>query len=336
MGSALLVPREVEALMEKVLPHAPSATAIQKVMRQVGGFAEENADQIEEAIRKKAPLKSTGKLLVASWDGVTVPLREQGAKMGKPRERPGKDEPEKSPTAWREAGVGTVAIYERGTATERPVRQDSRYFARMPESGMSTLCQQVEDCVEGLRAERDFNEVVVICDGKPAIWKRARHATCYQGATFVLDFYHAVEHLSAAAEAIFGKKSEKGTDWYSRYRTRLKESPDGVKATLRSLRRYELKAKRGSERRTTIRQTIGYFTQNKERMRYFEFLSRGLPIGSGPVEAACKTVVDARLKRSGMRWNINGGQQVLNMRVQHLSKRWKPFWEAYMADRLAA
>ena len=181
-----------------------------------------------------------------------------------------------------------------------------------------------------------FDEVVVICDGKPAIWKRAKQAACYKGATFILDYFHAVEHLSAAAEAIFGKKSEKGMRWYSRYRTRLKESADGVEATLRSLRRYELKAKRGSERRKIINQTIGYFTRNKERMRYFEFLSRGLPIGSGPVEAGCKTVVGARLKRSGMRWSITGGQQVLNMRVQHLSKTWKPFWDVYMADRVAA
>jgi len=336
LGSALLVPREVEALMEKVLPYAPSATAIQRVMKQVGGFAEKNADQVEEAIRTKAPLKTTGQVLVASWDGVTVPLREKGNKMGKPKERPGKDEPDKIPTAWREAGVGTVSIYERGTKTERAVRKDSRYFARMPESGMKTLMQQVEGCVEELRAERDFAELVVVCDGKPAIWKSAELAPCFKGATFVLDFYHAAEHLSAVAEAIFGKKSDKGKKWYLKYRSRLKDTPDGVTAMLRSLQRYELKAKRGSERRRTIRRSIGYFTRNKARMRYFEFRTRGLPIGSGPVEAACKTVVGARLKRSGMRWSRGGGQQVLNMRVQHLSQTWRPFWDVYMAERLAA
>lgn len=336
MGSALLVPREIEAFLEKVLPYAPSATAVQKVIEHVGGFAEKNADIIEEAIRTQAPLKATGSVLAISWDGVTVPLREEGNKLGKPKERPGKDAPATCPTAWREAGVGTVSIYERGTATERPLRGDSRYFARMPEQGMKTLTEQMEGFVEALRAERDFEDVVVLCDGKPSIWKSAEAAVCYKGATFILDFYHAAEHLSKVAETIFGKKSEKGKNWYSKYRSRMKEDEGGVQAVIRSLRRYTLGARLGSERREDLVRSLGYFTRNKNRMRYAEYRMRGLPIGSGPVEAACKTVVGARLKRSGMRWNREGGQRVLNMRVQYLSKRWKPFWRVYMADRLAA
>lgn len=336
LGSAMLVPREVETFLKKVLPQGPSATAIQKVIKDVGGFAEENQDLVEEGMREKAPLQETGDVLVASWDGVTVPLSERGRKRGRPRERPAGEERKECPTAWREAGVGTVSIYQRDLHEERTIRKDTRYFARMPEAGMKTLTKRMEATVAELRATRGLAEVVVVCDGKASIWNVAKAAKAYEGAVFVLDFFHAVEHLSRASEAILGKKSEKGRKWYDEYRARLKEDPGGVAALVRSLRYYMQKTRWRSERRTIIRRTIAYFQNNKDRMRYAEFIARGLPIGSGPVEAACKTVVGARLKRSGMRWTREGGQRVLNLRVHHLSKRWNTFWQAYQADRMAA
>ncbi len=336
LGASLLVPREVEAFLKKVLPCAPSATAVDRVIKDVGGFVESHTEEIEAVVREQAPLKTTGAMLVVSWDGVTVPLREEGKKMGRPSERPGQAPSGPCPTAWREAGVGTVSIYKHGTLDSRPERLDARYMARMPEAGMKTLCAQVEGLVTDLRAERDFESVVVICDGKPSIWNRAENADCYEGATFILDFYHAAEHISHAAEAIFGKDSEEGKRWYSKYRALLKEDCDGLGSLVRSLRYYANKARRGSARHKTIQREARYFLKNKHRMNYAEFLLRGLPIGSGPVEAACKTVVGARLKRSGMRWNRNGGQRVLNMRIHHLSKRWDTFWDAYMDHRVAA
>ena len=80
---------------------------------------------------------------------------------------------------------------------------------------------------------------------------------------------------------------------------------------------------------------IRYFRRNQSKMAYADFRARGLPIGSGPVEAACKTVVAARLKRSGMRWSRIGGQYVLNLRVHVLSNRWEVFWKAYRQHRAA-
>ena len=81
---------------------------------------------------------------------------------------------------------------------------------------------------------------------------------------------------------------------------------------------------------------IGYFRRNLPKMAYADFRAQGLPIGSGPVEAACKTVVGARIKRSGMRWTREGGQRVLNLRTHVLSKRWDVFWNTYLEIRQAA
>ncbi len=71
-------------------------------------------------------------------------------------------------------------------------------------------------------------------------------------------------------------------------------------------------------------------------MTYADFRKRGLPVGSGPVEAACKSVVKTRMCRSGMRWSREGGQKILNLRVFVKSDRWDSFWENYMTLKRAA
>ena len=83
-----------------------------------------------------------------------------------------------------------------------------------------------------------------------------------------------------------------------------------------------------------------YFAHNRKRMDYAAYRLRGLPIGSGVVEAACKTVVGQRFKRPGMRWSIPGGQAILNLRVATLSERWEAFCRYHgnilAIDRVAA
>ena len=144
-------------------------------------------------------------------------------------------------------------------------------------------------------------------------------------------------HLSRAAEAIFGKKAQKASRWHARYRARLLEDPDGLEGLLRSLRNYRKSLRSGSERHQVVERVIRYYGRNRERMRYAEFRARGLPIGSGVVEAACKCIVNSRLKRSGMRWTREGGQHVLNLRVRVQSGEWDSFWNEFQEQqRMAA
>jgi hypothetical protein len=335
-ASAMMVPREIEDLLSKILPAAPSATAIQKVIKQVGSFAEANFERIEEVIQEEAPMKASGDILVISWDGVMAPLKKNWDRASGGGESPDQGEGVSCPTVWKEAGVATLSIYEHDPLEERALRKDTRYFARMPEAKMKRLLEQLEGAVEDLCLDREFEERVVLCDGKRAIWKHAEMSKHMKDATFILDFFHAAEHLSQAADAAFGEDSEKGRKWYSEYRARLKEDPEGVMAVIRSLRYYVKKTRHGSKRSKSLKGAIRYFQGNKDKMDYAKYRERGLPIGSGPVEAACKTVVGHRLKRSGMRWTLEGGQQVLNLRVYHLSKRWDAFWNCYMSDRNAA
>ena len=207
-------------------------------------------------------------------------------------------------------------------------------WARMPEPHMATLAGQVEGLVWELTRSRTFREVVLVCDGKPSLWKDLQSMPTYDSATKILDFYHAVEHLSRAAEALFGKSTPEARRWYERYRHRLLHDEHGVDSTLRSLRYYAKGLRAGSDRAKSVRRVIRHFGANRDRMRYATFRKRGLPIGSGPVEAACKTVVGNRLKRSGMRWSHDGGQNVLNLRTAVKSNRWDTLWSVYQGSAL--
>ena len=337
LAASNLVPKEVATILGKALPHGPSATAVQHVISTVGGFAETHDEQIEAVMNAEAPLTPEGDVCVISWDGVNVPLREPGVKTGRPQERPGVRKTKETPTAWKEAGVGCISVYESPTNEDgKPVRLDKRYFARMPEPGMKCLLAQQEAAVHDIMANRrrPFRAVAVICDGKPSIWKAVQRMAAYDTAFEILDFYHAAEHLSKAAEAIFGKASAKAGEWFDSYRVKLRDEFDGIRATLRSLRYYCKQLRKGTERHKTVTDVIGFFTRNRHRMTYADFSEKGLPIGSGPVEAACKTIVGARIKRSGMRWSRKGGQHVLNMRRHEKSDRWDTFWSYYMQTRL--
>jgi hypothetical protein len=87
--------------------------------------------------------------------------------------------------------------------------------------------------------------------------------------------------------------------------------------------------------RRVVDNAIKYFRGHRDRMRYTEFIARGLPIGSGPVESAAKNIVQARLKRSGMRWSREGGQHVLDLRTYLKSERWAPMWNTLLEAALS-
>jgi len=84
-----------------------------------------------------------------------------------------------------------------------------------------------------------------------------------------------------------------------------------------------------------IEAEIKYLQHNRARMNYFELRQKKLPIGSGVVESACKNLVGARMKKSGMRWTIDGGQTVLPLRSLILSNRWEKFWSYFLGHHFS-
>jgi len=141
----------------------------------------------------------------------------------------------------------------------------------------------------------------------------------------VVDFFHVCEHLSRLSELFFKDPSD-AKAWYEKQRTILKEGPNGAAKVIRAVRYRRGKAKENPE----IESELKYLQRNRKRMNYFELQQNKLPIGSGVVEAACKNLIGARMKKSGMRWTIDGGQTVLTLRSLILSNRWEQFWTFFV------
>lgn len=156
------------------------------------------------------------------------------------------------------------------------------------------------------------DHTVVIGDGAEWIWNLAKHH--YPWATEVLDYWHATQHIHALAQALHDAESPQGQRWAQDHCRWLKER--GPATLLRSLKRMKPKT---TDQREALQREQGYFTNNRHRMDYPGFRNHGMMIGSGPIEAGCKTIVGARLKQSGMRWSADGADAVLAIRTALLS-----------------
>ncbi|MGC9317970.1 MAG: ISKra4 family transposase [Armatimonadota bacterium] len=153
----------------------------------------------------------------------------------------------------------------------------------------------------------DAEEVVMIGDGAEWIWNLV--AMHFPDAVQILDYYHACEHIHEVAEAHYGEDDQRARRWATAHKRKLLE--EGPEPLLRALTAMRPESEEAEE---VIRRTWGYVRRHRERMRYPQFRARGLSIGSGPVEAACKVITGQRLKRAGMRWSDAGADHVLALR----------------------
>ena len=259
------MPAEVEDSLAELLPEGPSCTAIQHLLAAVGQHAEEAAGALEEAMDARAPLEAAADTLVVGWDGVHVPLRQAAPKRGRPPERPQASDPPTTTTAWREAGVGMVATYATplDPENEAPQRVDVRYASRMPEAKMQRLIDGVVDLTERTLQRGSFRFRVFLADGKREIWRRVDEQPVFADFIPILDFYHAADHLSKAAEHLFGKASSKADHWFRSWRHKLCHEEGAADRLLRSLTYHRGKLKKGSQRYRQVTGEMGYFRHNR-------------------------------------------------------------------------
>ena len=333
---AHLTDDETQQLFEKCAWFHPSATAIKNITDTIGDFVETHADTIMQTVQDTQHLPQETDILVASMDGVNVLLREHGSRQGRPAQRPGHNASSSKNTAYKNAMAGAISCYALPSEPEeRPQRLQSRYVARMPQDGATTFKQQFEQEIRAAQEKLPPGTTkIFLCDGHRSIWSYAQNNPMYNDYEKLIDFYHTTEHLSKAGEALFGKSSDMGTAWYNKYRKKLLEDNDGAESVLRSMIYYSQNLPKS--RRDALEVERTFFMRNKDRMSYADFLARGLPIGSGPVEAACKSIVKTRLCRSGMRWSRQGGQRILHLRCFVKSNRWDVFWKQYIQLKRSA
>lgn len=169
------------------------------------------------------------------------------------------------------------------------------------------------------------HRVCVLGDGAPWIWNIAdeHFPMAYQ----IIDLYHARQCYIKVGKLFFPEKSKELQRWIQKRERELDKGD--TKAVVRALECLQSRSKKAKKIRDNA---VKYFRKNAHRMRYAYFRSKGLFVGSGVVEAGCKTVVGQRLKRSGMHWSIRSANNIVALRCLFLGNQWDDFWE----DRTAA
>ncbi|HVP49763.1 MAG TPA: ISKra4 family transposase [Candidatus Bathyarchaeia archaeon] len=244
--------------------------------------------------------------IAADGTGVPVTKKETAGRKGKQGE-----------AKTREAKLGCVFTQVKTDSKGFPVRQE----------GSTTYTGSIETAE--VFGERLFAEalarglvhadlVVVLGDGAHWIWNLA--ALHFPHALHIVDLYHAREHLFALLKLIFspGAFSEaRCREWSGWLDEGKVERIIAAASALLPKKRHDRKA---------ARTEIEYFKTNSERMRYADFRARGLFVGSGVVEAGCKNVIGARMKKSGARWSVRGANDIIALRCTLASSRFEDYW----------
>lgn len=224
---------------------------------------------------------------------------------------------------WREAMCGTISLYDK-----KGNRLHTSYFAAPPERGKQEFHKKLDREIERTKNKFPKARYVGLGDGAKDNWTFLKRHT----SELLLDFWHVSEYVHKAADAYWGaakKWKESKEDWLEYWLHLLKHEKDGAKTLLEELklRKEELKGVKAH----AVQKTIGYIENHLELMDYCTFVRRHLPIGSGVIEASCKTVVKSRMCVSGAGWSASGSAVVLSLRTLHLSEpTWNSFWSRVM------
>jgi hypothetical protein len=263
--------------------------------------------------RKVIPLPPGGlpdKMYIAI-DGTGVPMM-----TAETAGRPGKGEDGRART--REVKLACVFTQTKTDEDGCPVRDpdSSSYLATFaPAAGFGVL-MAAEACRRGAARVR---QLTILGDGAVWIWNLASEH--FPEATQIVDLYHAREHLNDLGRQLAFMLGDASAGWLAE---RSAELDDGdIDALAAAARVFPLAGVKARERDTAL----GYFEGNAPRMRYKHFRSCGLFVGSGVVEAGCKSVIGQRLKQSGMHWSQPGATGILTLRCQQASGRWDEIWQ---------
>lgn len=295
--------------------------AIHVEARQFGRLAGSVAPGLRDALARIQTPGISGKpkppVFYVECDGTGTPMRKE-VLAG----RAGKQEDGSAKT--REAKLGCVFTQSATDEEGRPVRDpgSTSYVGTYGGCRDIAVLLRQEAVRRGLGGA---SQVVCLGDGAAWIWKNFE--LIFPGAVQILDYYHASEYVVAMAVEIHSDDARKAEALHTRWRHSMKQgSPKALVAEARSM----LAAHPGwsEEKRANIESKIAYLESHAERTNYGEYRARGYFIGSGVIEAGCKTVVGGRLKQSGMFWSEAGAENILSLRCLCLGPHFDAAWTA--------
>jgi hypothetical protein len=292
---------------------------IRLTVKRVERAAEASGTAVSAASRDRARLIAARKLvplppsplpdkLYAVIDGTGVPMtrRETAGRQGK-----GED----GRARTREVKLAVFFTQDRLDKDGYPVRDQASTSVIATFEPAARFADLVK--AEGIRrGAGHVRQFTVIGDGAAWIWGTA--TAKFPEATQIVDLYHAREHLHSLTRSLEFMLLDHRDEWLT---ARLADLDygyiDGIAAAVRG---YPLEGAKKDE----VEKELGYFLGNAPRMRYHWFRQCGLFVGSGVVEASCKTLIGQRLKQSGMHWTVNGADSIIALRCKEASTTWEP------------
>ena len=315
-----LTPGESETMFRELGGMNPSRSSLDRLPKGLSEKWEMRRKEWENELRAQEDAVVGAVVLAVSLDGVMAPMKD-GQREARREQSRQEGKQTRGPAGYREVGCGCVSHYDENGARLHTVRH-----ARMPESKKLSLKRQLVAEVENAFRQQPNLRLVKVADGARDNWVFL--VKDLPLGVEVVDFYHAAEHLKRAFDHVYGENSPKASARFAEYRHVLLEVDDGVAKVIRTLA-YHHKRKPRSD---PLKQELMYFRRNRSRMDYARLRAQNLPIGSGVVEATCKTLVTQRMKRSGQRWTIDGGQAILTFRALAQSDRFDAAWEMLSSE----
>jgi len=287
--------------------------AVERTAEAIGeDIAAREQEQIQRAIQLDLPVV-TGEpipFLYIQMDGTGIPVTKAERREGKVQGQPAQTREVKlgcafTQTAWDKEGY---AIRDPNSTTytgaiETAAEFGRRMFLEAWNRGWS-------------RAEKK----VVIGDGAEWIWNIADEH--FPGAIQIVDLFHARQHLWDLARLLYPGDDARQKSWMLRHQPKLDDGK--IEKLVRFLRSVDAPSPELAEK---IHKEAAYFEKNAERMRYPEFRRQHLFVGSGVIEAGCKTVVGSRLKQSGMFWTVRGANAIIALRCCQLNGELEDYWD---------
>ena len=307
--------REAEAGAQEVGRVMYSRSSFERVAHLVGEQYVARHQDIEDAVMDLFEVPDEARSVSVSLDRVSVPMEEPMPRpVGRPRKEAAKRPVKRE---FRMAYCGTVTLHDENGEAIHTIR-----YGAMPGEDPEGLCASLGADVIALLGKRPELKVAAVCDGAPEMWNLiANHInepSLQTPVTQLVDFHHLIEKLGAAARVI---ESTDASNILQRWRLALLNrttAADSILAELLGSGREYIAV--GTE--TPVHAAITYFQNHRGMFDYANARKAGLPIGSGNVEATCKSLFEVRFKRCGARWKEESGQHIVQLRALILSDRW--------------
>ena len=294
------------------------AKDIERISENIGRQIQHWDTKNQEELLQKNPPAMPNKeipIIYIECDGTGVPATTKEVKGRKGKQSDGTSK-------TREAKLGCVFTQTSLDKEGDPVRDNNSttYIGAIETS--EEFGKRL--CAEAIkRGLWQADTVAFIGDGAKWIWNLATEH--FFGAIQIVDLYHAKEHLHKLIRLFFNDE-QKQIEFYEKWVQLLENGEIETlveEATVLNLKNGEIKNQIDTE--------INYFNENAKRMRYSSFREKGLFVGSGVIEAGCKTVIGKRLKQSGMRWSVGGANSIIGLRCAVYSNKFDDYWKSRVA-----